>query len=631
MSSVPARQHPHFERWALAQLRLYKPHRSVHELSFPSICSVFDEHVALHGFPNLPSLLESAEADDGDGENSAPRERDLLEPSPLETDLQQDDYHDLMNISRTRSHCSALLGARELDLIHDWPTSWEGIPFDALVSWIADIQDVTVLPPVDVRPLNTNSLSSSQTVAFDIVQRHCFGASQDEQLLMIVIGTAGTGKSFLISSIRSLFGEHGCTDQVKVTAPTGIAAANISGSTVYSLLSLLNTTLSGQRLVCLQKLMRDVRLLVIDEFSFLGAPVFQSLDRHLRLIFPLSDRPFGGLNILLCGDPAQLPPVHAQPMYAHCGHTAHLAALFHLFSTVVELTQPFRQTGNDTTQSRFRSLLQRVANGDADAGDWEWLQTRRFCCLSADENALFDDSMYIVATNAIRDKINYEKLAALAPIMKIEHSDEGVRPINENVLDGEHMDDKHLNLFAVGAHVILSTNLWTETGLVNGASGVVESILRPVTDSNTRVLMVNFPNYRGPSLLSHSPTVVPITHIRSKYFTGLPLSLSWAITIHKSQGMSLNNVTVNLGPNEFAAGLTFVALSRARRFDGLRVVGFDLDRYKSIEKGKNVEARRQEFGRLRVLAAATLSCVVHTLHCISCFFIPFSPSAHCPL
>jgi hypothetical protein len=229
MSSIPAREHPHFEQWALAQLRLYKPHRSVHELSFPSISSVFDEHVALHGFPDVCSVPESTEAEDDDGGNGAPRERDLLEPSPLETDLQQDDYHELMNITQTRSNCSALLSARELDLIHDWPTSWQGIPFHALVSWIVDVQKDTVLPPLNVQPLNTDSLSSSQTLAFNIVEKHCFGPFQHEQLLMIVIGTAGTGKSFLISSICSLFGEHGCTDQVKVTAPTGIAAANISG------------------------------------------------------------------------------------------------------------------------------------------------------------------------------------------------------------------------------------------------------------------------------------------------------------------------------------------------------------------------------------------------------------------
>lgn len=91
---------------------------------------------------------------------------------------------------------------------------------------------------------------------------------------MIVIGTAGTGKSFLINSIRSHFADLGCTEQVKITAPTGIqVAANIYGSTVYSQLSLLNMTLSSQWLVSLQNLMRDIRLLIIDEFSFLSAPV----------------------------------------------------------------------------------------------------------------------------------------------------------------------------------------------------------------------------------------------------------------------------------------------------------------------------------------------------------------------
>jgi ATP-dependent exoDNAse (exonuclease V) alpha subunit len=197
-----------------------------------------------------------------------------------------------------------------------------------------------------------------------------------------------------------------------------------------------------------------------------------------------------------------------------------------------------------------------------------------------------------------------------------------VRLLDDRVLDGEHMIDKELKLFAVGARVMLTMNLWTETGLVNGANGVVEDILRPVTNSNSRVLMVNFPSYRGPSLDSHSPTVVPITQIQSRYFTGLPLTLSWAVTIHKSQGMSLDRVTVDLGDTEFAAGITFVALSRARRFDGLRVVAFDYDRYESIGNGRNVVARREEFGRLRRLAEATISFVVLPINASSFFNTP---------
>lgn len=606
--SKPPREHPHFNQWALAQLCLYKPHRSIHELCIPSVTSVFDAHVTDNGFPNINSLVPSTVADNDSVENELPHEIDLLKPGPLETNLQQNDYHELMNISRVNYNFSALLGACELDLIHIWPSSWHGIPFDALVAWIVDAQKDYIHPPIVVEPLHTDSFSPMQHLVFDIVNKHCFSPSQHEQLLMIVIGTAGTGKLFLINSFRSLFAERGCTNQVKITAPTGIAATNISSSMVHSLLSLLSTTLSSQRLVTLQTLMRDVRLLIIDEFSFLGAAIFDTLDRHLRLIYPLSTCPFGGLNILLCSHPAQLPPVCAQPMNAHCGPTAHLAAWFHLFDTVVELDQPFRQIGNDSTQSHFRSLLQHVANCEATEDDWNWLQSCQSCCLSADNNVLFDDGMYIVGTNTIREKINYEKLAAFAPIMKIEHCDDSVH-FNDQILDGEHVPDKELKLFAIGARVILTTNLWTETGLVNGAYGVVESILKPVTNSNTRVLMVNLLNYHGLTLFPSTPTVVPITQIRSKHFSGLPLSLSWAIMIHKSQGVSMDCVTIDLGQSEFAAGITFVALSQVRQFDGLCIITFDFDRYRRIKTGVNVLARHEEFRCLCMLAAATISCV----------------------
>ena len=628
MSWVPAAEHPHFDDWALAQLRLYKPHRSIHELCTPTVRSVFDAHVALGGFPNVGPDEANIPEDDGAGAEMLQREPDLLEPAPLEAHIRQDDYQQLMNLGRTHCDSSALLGVRELDVIYNWPSSWRGVSFAALVSWIVDAQKNAVLQPVSVQPLRTDSFSYKQRLAFNIVDAHCFGASRREQLLMIVIGTAGTGKSFLIDSIRSLFAARDCGSEIKITAPTGIAAANISGSTLFSLLSLHHTTLTGQRLLVLQRVMRDVRLLVIDEYSFMGASVFDSLDRHLRLIFPLSDLPFGGLNVLLCGDPAQLPPVQALPVYAHRGSTAHLAARFHLFTTVVELDQPFRQIGTDAMQARFRSVLERVADCAPERDDWNWLQTRRGCCLDENENRLFDDGMYIVSTNAVREKINYDKLAALSPVMKIEHSEEGVHFFTDDALNGECLQAGDLNVFAVGARVILSTNLWTETGLVNGACGVVDALLQPIGASKTRVVMVNFPKYRGPPVSVSAPTVVPITQIRTQYFAGLPLSLSWAITIHKSQGMSLDRVTVDLGKTEFAAGMTFVALSRARRFDGIRVTSFDFDRYRRIACGKHVDARREEFRRLRLLAARTVAFVsVYVFH----FVPPFLTSVSFPL
>jgi hypothetical protein len=117
--------------------------------------------------------------------------------------------------------------------------------------------------------------------------------------------------------------------------------------------------------------------------------------------------------------------------------------------------------------------------------------------------------------------------------------------------------------------------------------------------------MVEFPGYCGPALSPGQPFVVPITQIRTGKSSGIPLTLAWAITIHKAQGMTIERVTIDLGHKEFASGLTFIALSRAKSFYGLRIRPFDLDCYQSIGISKHVEARREEFCRLRRIAAAT--------------------------
>ena len=617
-SSIPTRHDPTFEQWALTQLRLYKPHRSLYELCTPSIDTVFNEHLASNGFPNLlqRELVEHADVEFDDLSTNGP-DIDLLETAPLETSLVQDDYHVLMDVARHPCESTQLPGSRELDVAYPWPTSWQNISFETLVSWIEEAKKRLAVPPVDVPLVNTDCFSTMQRLAFRIVNEHCFGGLQDDQLLMVIVGTAGTGKSYLINAIRQLFQQKGQQDRVKVTAPTGIAASNISGSTIYSLLTLMTASLSSQRLVSLQLLMQDVQLLIIDEYSFLSAAFFDTLDQRLRSLFPHSRRPFGGLNIVLCGDPAQLPPVRAHPVYAHQGATEHIAARFHLFQTVVQLDHPFRQLGDDAGQIRFRELLSRVADCVATEDDWSWLQKRRACCLDASENALFDSGKYIVATNVIRRKINYENVSKLSPVMRIQEYDNAVELTDVQVLDGERVEKNDLQLYGVGAEVMLTYNLWTEAGLVNGSCGIVRCILKPPAsdNSNCRVVMVDFPDYRGPALSTDAPTIVPITQVRTPHFTGLPLSLSWAITIHKAQGLSMDRVTVDLGRSEFAAGITFVALSRAKRFDGLRMIAFDFNRYRHIETGKNVQARRNEFTRLRMLSLRTLQ-----------YVFPFFPS-----
>ena len=606
-SSVLPVDDPGFEKWAVCQLRLYRPFRNLQELCSPSITEVFFSHLNCGGFPHL----RKRDVDEGEGDVV---NRHLDEPAvslmgnmnDREKALQQDDYQVLMNVAGVQSDCSFLLGNREVDVTHCWPNAWLGYPFDKLLSWLHEVKNSTVIPPAVVHAVDISTLSKTQRKAYDIVYRHTFGDSQQEQLLMIVVGTAGTGKSYLINAIRQLYSQLDSFQRVKITAPTGIAASNIYGCTVYSLLALMNEDVNGEQLHSLQATMSNVNLLIIDEYSFLSIATIDALDRRLRVVLPQKCHvPFGGMNILLCGDPAQLPPVRAQPAYAYCGVSSHVAARFHLFDKVVELDQPFRQTGDDATQVRFRALLARVANCDAIEDDWKWLQTRAPSCLSKDENVLFNDSKHVVSTNDARNAINREKLARLSPIIKIDDGGEEAFGVDDDSYEGNYYNNDDSQLFAIGAEVMMVMNLWTDAGLVNGACGTIIAIVKPDDGRKARVVLVDFPSYRGPAFSTRHPTVVPITQVSSRKVKGIPLTLSRAITIHKSQGMSLNRLTLDLGDTEFSSGLTFVALSRAKSFFGLRIRPFDYKRYRRIMAGKYVLARRSEFIRLRSLASLT--------------------------
>ena len=214
----------------------------------------------------------------------------------------------------------------------------------------------------------------------------------------------------------------------RLTAPTGIAAANIRGSTIYSLLSLVSNSLVGERLLRAQLIIDGVKLLIIDEYSFPSVEIIEKLHDRLHAIFPHSTLPFGGMNIVLCGDPAQLAPVLAMPVYAYQGREAHRAARFHLFRTVVELYQPFRQTRNDGIQSRFRSLLARLSKCEANEDAWRWLQTH-VSSLSADENACFDSSKYCSApVGPVQQLLSMVRVALLSLGRSLPHKVNRSRP-----------------------------------------------------------------------------------------------------------------------------------------------------------------------------------------------------------
>ena len=145
--------------------------------------------------------------------------------------------------------------------------------------------------------------------------RDHFTSTSTTPLHLIITGTAGTGKSYLIQCLRLLLG-----DTLKVAAPAGVASFIIEGSTLHSLLHLPTRgefkELEGNRLLELQQVMSTIKYIIVDEMSMVGRKVFGQIDCRLRQAFPHhAQEVFGGCSILLFGDFGQLPPVMDLPLY----------------------------------------------------------------------------------------------------------------------------------------------------------------------------------------------------------------------------------------------------------------------------------------------------------------------------
>ena len=221
-------------------------------------------------------------------------------------------------------------------------------------------------------------LTGKQLEAYNIVLRHV-QAESPPPLHMIVSGTAGTGKSYLIHCLKLLL-----DDKVRVAAPTGVAAFNIDGQTLHSLLSLPTKgdfkELQGDQLQRMQQALTSVKYLIIDEMSMVGRKVFGQIDSRLRQLFPhRADQLFGGCSCLLFGDFGQLPPVMDLPLYTIVSRTSlsdQGSTAYQLFDHAIVLDQVMRQAGQDPSQVLFRNILLRLRNGQITETDWHHLIDR---------------------------------------------------------------------------------------------------------------------------------------------------------------------------------------------------------------------------------------------------------------
>lgn len=129
-------------------------------------------------------------------------------------------------------------------------------------------------------------------------------------------------------------------------------------------------------------------------------------------------------------------------------------------------------------------------------------------------------------------------------------------------------------------------------------NGTIGRILEIVEEDGRFVIIVDFDAYTGPSMIGEHPRAIPVIAYQAGRKVQIPLSLSWAMTVHKAQGLTLPKVTVDLGPKEFCTGMSFVALSRARSLGDMRVATFNFERLEQISTGRDMADRKTEFQRL---------------------------------
>lgn len=394
---------------------------------------------------------------------------------------------------------------------------------------------------------------------------------------IFLTGKAGTGKTTFLRHVLPTLNKR-----YVVVAPTGVAAINAGGVTIHSFFQLppcpylpdVPELITEYQLPEGKKQMRKSRIniirtldvLVIDEISMVRADLLDSIDNTLRR-YRRNSRPFGGVQLLMIGDIHQLPPVvtaDEEPFLRRIYRSPFFfesKAFKRLNHITVELTTVYRQQ-----DAEFLSLLNRVRDNCLDKTTLTILNSR----FQPDIEGYFNNqpSMPIRLTthNAQADQVNRRNLEHLECE---EHRFEAT--IKDNFPESSYPAEKVLRL-KVGAQVMFVKNDPTGANrYYNGKIGVVKAfesetnhIIVECDGEELDVERVEWENVK----YDINPSDNSITQIIDGTFVQFPLRLAWAVTIHKAQGLTFDNVIVDAA-DAFAYGQVYVALSRCRSLEGL--------------------------------------------------------------
>ena len=422
------------------------------------------------------------------------------------------------------------------------------------VSDISDRSSSNILGGSDLLPIKDIEVTEEYETIKKLIEA--------DNPVTFVTGNAGTGKSTLIQYLR-----HSLDKQIAVVAPTGVAALNVGGATIHSFFQLPPKLIEPKDIKSIfdRKLYNKLEMLVIDEISMVRVDLLDGVDAFLKK--NRSDqRPFGGVQLLLIGDLFQLPPVVNNNERGILKSKGYLSVFF--FSSfalqessliLVELKKIFRQK-----DAAFIDYLNNIRLAENFHHDLEIINKRYLQSLDNKKE------ITLTSTNKSADKKNSIELNKLTG-QAFTYLGKAEGRFSEK---DTRLPSPYNLVLKQGAQVMFTKND-EEKRWVNGSLGIVKKLesdiifveLLDQSGFEYDVKKAIWLDYK----YEYDPDKDRIVTKEVGKYTQYPLMLAWAITIHKSQGKTLSNVFVDLGHGAFASGQVYVALSRVRALDEIRL------------------------------------------------------------
>lgn len=386
---------------------------------------------------------------------------------------------------------------------------------------------------------------------------------------IFITGKAGTGKSSLLKHFIK-----NTNKKLVILAPTGIAALNVSGQTIHSFFRFPPSIITPNKIepdYVRAELFKNLQMVIIDEISMVRADLMNGIDVALRKNRNRLDEPFGGVQMVFIGDLFQLPPVVMETdreyiLKTYGGQYFFDATVFKTYKYhFKELTTIFRQSNE---QPAFKTMLNNIRNNEAQFNDMALLNSRHKDNAGEQENSIFLTTRRNIARNINNDKLENllgEKFTFTGTLsgkyIKLKEEAE------------EKLDDKLPAPYKLelkkDAQIMMLKNDGGKRW-VNGSIGKVDKL-----EENSITVKIDGNKYKIEKESWNEVEYVlnkETKEIEERIIAGFsqfPLQLSYAMTIHKSQGKTFDKITVDVETGAFAHGQIYVALSRCRTIEGI--------------------------------------------------------------